>query len=174
VDVAVSSSSGLRSVAVGSVVGEKMAVALGSGWSVSVTGARGVEVGMAGSTRVLAGVAIPAGFPGAHRIISNPTRPEPIRKNQAHHCLFIAKCQTLHGLSTLFQTHHIILENRTGYKQSKRMRITGMGLDQIDLVAIHCSHAVRISRAAPCCVSSTDVGERNSGMPLALTTRIVL
>ena len=64
-------------------------------WSVGV--GCGVLVARASTTRVLVGVAVTAGVPGAHRTISKPTKPVPTRKNQSHRDLFIAKCHILCG-----------------------------------------------------------------------------
>jgi hypothetical protein len=84
---------GLAGTLVGEGNGDGLDVTLG--WIVGV-GTR-VFVARASTTRVLAGVAVTAGFPGAHPVIINPTRPVPARKNQSHRCLFIDKCHTLFG-----------------------------------------------------------------------------
>ena len=78
---------GLAGTLVGEGNGDGLDVTLG--WSMGV--GTDVFVTRASTTRVLVGVAVTAGSPGAHLIISNPTRPVPTRKNQSHRCLFIAK-----------------------------------------------------------------------------------
>lgn len=90
---------GLDVAFTGEADGDDVGVALG--WSVGV--GCGVLVARAGTTRVLVGVAVTAGFPGAHRIISNPSRPVPTRKNQSHRCLLIAKCHILCGFPSSFK-----------------------------------------------------------------------
>ena len=99
---------GVAVAPVGEADGDGVGVALG--WSVSV--GCGVLVARASTTRVLVGVAVTAGFPGEHRIISNPTRPVPTRKNQNHCCLFIAKCRLICGFPSLFRP--ATLYSRTG------------------------------------------------------------
>ena len=84
---------GLAGTLVGEGNGDGVDVTLGG----SVGVGKGVFVARASTTRVLVGVAVTSGFPGAHRIISNPTKPIPTRKNQSHRCLFIAKCHILCG-----------------------------------------------------------------------------
>ena len=84
---------GLVITAVEGTVGGGRGVRLS--WEVDV--GIGVFVANSSAIRVLVGVAVTAGFPGAHRIISNPTKPVPTRKNQSHRCLFIAKCHILCG-----------------------------------------------------------------------------
>ena len=63
--------------------------------------------------------------------MSKPTRPIPTPKSPSHNCLLIAKCQILRAVSTFVQTPHIILENRTGYKRSEKLRKEGMSLGLI-------------------------------------------
>lgn len=90
---------GVAVAPVGEADGDEVGVALG--WSVSV--GRGVLVASAGTSRVLIGVAVTAGFPGEHRVITSPTKPVPTRKNQNHRCLFIAKCRFLCGFPSSFR-----------------------------------------------------------------------
>ena len=94
--------------------GEGVGVRLGKGVGVG----RSVFVARASTTRVLVGVGVTAGFPGAHWIISDPTRPTATRKNQNHRCPFIARYQTLCERFPLSEIHHSILENRTINKRS--------------------------------------------------------
>ncbi len=90
---------GVAVATVGEADGDEVGVALG--WSVGV--GRGVLVARAGTSRVLVGVAVTAGFPGEHRIISSPTRPIPTRTNQNHRCLFIANCRILCSFPSSFR-----------------------------------------------------------------------
>jgi hypothetical protein len=84
---------GLAGTPVGDGNGDGVGVTLGG----SVDVGRGVFVAVARATRVLVGVGVTAGAPGAHRTISNPTRPAPTRKNPSHRCLFLAQCHILCG-----------------------------------------------------------------------------
>ena len=76
---------GLGAIAAAVKVEEGVAVGLGCGVKVGA----GVCVGSRTATRVLVGVGVTAGPPGAHVVVSNPTRAVPARKNQSHR-LFIA------------------------------------------------------------------------------------
>ena len=84
---------GLAGMLVGEGNGDGLDVTLGR----SVGVGRGVFVARARATRVLVGVGVTAGFPGAHRISSNPTRPVPTRQSPSHRCLFSAKRHILCG-----------------------------------------------------------------------------
>ena len=92
--------------------GDGLGVTLG--WSVGV--GRGVFVAVDRAMRVLVGVAITAGFPGAHRISSNPTRPIPTRQNQSQRRLCIGKRHILCSLSSPFKPS--TLYSRTGQATS--------------------------------------------------------
>jgi hypothetical protein len=110
---------GVAGASVGEADGDGVGVALG--WSVGV--GCGVLVGRAGTSRVLVGVAVIAGLPGEHWIITSPTRPVPTRKNQNHRSLLIAKCRIAWGFTSSFRPTTLILENRIGYKRFERTRV---------------------------------------------------
>ena len=75
---------------------------VGDGIGVNVGNGTGVLVARASTMRVLVGVAVTAGVPGAHCTRSNPARHIPSSENQC--CLAIAKRHTFCDLSSSFKS----------------------------------------------------------------------
>jgi len=117
---------GLAGMVVGEGNGDGLDVTLGG----SVDVGSGVFVAVARATRVLVGVGVTAGFPGAHRTISNPTRPIPTRQNPSHLWLFSAKRHILCGFpsscrpSTLYTRTEQAAKAPSTSRRAFRLRAT--------------------------------------------------